>query len=105
MMYKLRIKLKVKAAKVVNIATKQNTVNKQLVADLSLQLELAKAGRINCLALLSYCPGVEQRWFSSITTAGVLTTTDCFVFTESMTRQVQAMRNLADDIRDEEEAR
>lgn len=102
-MCKPRIKLKVREKNtVVTLASKQRAVNITLVAELAHQLELAKEGKINCLAIMSYCANQEERWFSYIGTAGVLTTTDCFVFTESLSRQVDTMRNIADDIREKE---
>lgn len=98
-MCKLRIKLKVPhKTNVVALATKQHVVNESLVTALEHQVKLAKEGKISCLALMAYCAGQEDRWYSFIKTAGMLTATDCFVFTESLSRQVFTMRNITDDI-------
>jgi hypothetical protein len=91
--------------KLVSLATKQQYVNETLVADLEHMLKLAKEGRVTLLAMMAYCAAEEGRWFSYIEKGGFVTVTDCFVFTESMSRQVQTMRNLADDIREEQEDR
>lgn len=91
--------------KLVALATKQQYVNETLVANLEHMLKLAKEGRVTLLAVMAYCAAEEDRWFSYIERGGFVTTTDCFVFTESMSRQVETMRNIADDVRDEEENR
>lgn len=86
----------------IQLASKQLVVNDQLVGILENQLKLAKEGRITLFAMMNYCAAEEERWFSHIEKGNMCTVTDCYTFTETLSRQVSTMRNFADDLRDEE---
>jgi hypothetical protein len=93
-------KLNVDTGEVVALVTKQLIVNNNIIADLEYLLTQAKEGRINAIQLLAYSPAQDERWFAKRHYTDNVTVTDCFVFTETLHRQVCAWRNIADDIID-----
>lgn len=93
-------KLSSEPREVVALVTKQLVVDNNMIADLEYLLAQAKEGRINALSLLAYSPAQDERWFAKRHYTENVTATDCFVFTETLHRQVCAWRNIADDIID-----